>query len=297
VSKTFHDPATLSVSSGDAVYNPVTGEVELDSSPASSAVITYSYPDYNAAIDALVSEYSTVVDFIGVLSEASSVIGHLESAVNAMAVERNFAMGISGVSSYIDDTTTFGLPIDNKRMQLTFGSRDAAGDSLIGAWIGRRGSIGIQRSGMRVRLSGKTDLYHSLSQTQKADLFNANVLVFETDRGSVRAMNDATAVDPQSSANEAYNNALASVVSDFVTEIVIESSEPFISRLNTPSALKNLEDTIVSGIEALVDADILVRFSVHVESLDARTAAAEIGLEFAEPIENIRVTIIGGEPQ
>lgn len=295
VSKTYNDPAGETVAAGDAVYNPVTGEVELDASPASSATVTYDYANYTAAIDALVAAHDTLIDFIGVIVETPSVVSHLETVINTMASERNFAMGIIGAASYIADTSTYGLPVDNKRMQLAFGSRDAAGDSLIGAWVGRRGAIGIQRSGMRVRLSGKTDLYRPLTVSEKIDLQNANVLVFETDRGSVRAMNDATAVDPTSADGAAYDNGLASVVGDFITEVVIESSEPFISRLNRDSALKNLEDTIVSGIEALVTADVLVKFSVYVEAMDARNARVEIGLEFAEPIENINVVIVGGE--
>lgn len=295
VSLTYSNPADATVEAGNAVINPVTAEVELDAAPASSGTVDYLYADYMSAIDALVAEKGTVVDFVGVLTENSGVLSMLETTINGMVSERNFAMGIMGASSYISDTSTYGLPVDNPRMQLAFSSRDASGSSLIGAWVGRRCAIGIQRSGMRVRLSGKTDLLNPLSQSQKIDLKAANVLVFETDRGQVRAMNDPTAVDPLNADYSDFDNGLAAVVSDYITDIVIESSEPFISRLNTPSALKNLEDTIISGIETLVDGAVLTNYSVHVEEIDARNARVEIGLEFAEPIENIEVIIIGGE--
>jgi hypothetical protein len=297
VSRTFMDPQSVTVGADEAVYNPTTGEVELDIAPSTTGLVSYDYLDYNAAIDALANDMGTVVDFYGVLTENAAVLSHLESTINALVTERNFAMGVIGAASYITDTSAYSLPVDNQRMQLAFGSRDADGESLIGAWVGRRGAIGIQRSGMRVRLSGKTAVYHSLSDQQKEELHAQNVLVFETDRGSVRSMNDPTAVDPTSSAAEAYNNGLAAVVADYISEVVINASESFISRLNTESALRNLEDIIRSGIDALVDADVLVSYSVFAESIDARNVRVEIGLEFAEPIETINVVLVGGEIQ
>lgn len=293
--RTFDDPSNENPASDEAYVNPTTGEVELGAAPASSGTISYSYADYSAAITALVDGKKTLLDFVGACTENSTVVDAVETAINGMANTYNFAIGVGGAASYIADTATHTNSVDNSRMQLVYPSRNPDGDSLIGAYVGMRGAIGINQSGMRQRLSGQSGLYEELSADDKYDLDQISIVVLETDRNGVRLVNDPTSVASDNTAEAAYNHGLARLIGDYVTLIVHENADRFIGKLHTQSARNNLRDILVNELSNLLRTDALIAYSVAVEEVDSVSARVEVGIDAADPLRNIEAIIVGGE--
>ncbi|QCC48086.1 hypothetical protein [Halobellus limi] len=295
VTGTFGNPADESPGSDAAVVNTVVGEIELDAAPSTSGTADYTYADYSGALSALADDKKHVLDFVGVLAENGDVINELNTTINGMANTYNFALGIAGAAAYIPDTSAFTNPLDTSRMQLVFPNRNRAGESLIGAYVGVRGSIGINQSGMRKRLAGQSSLFEDLSSTQKADLDVLNIVVLETDRNGVRMVNDPTCVAADNLEEAEYNHGLARLVGDYVTLIVHDNADRFIGKLHTQSARNNLGDILNNELSSLLRTNSIVAYTVAVEEIDSVTARVEVGIQTADPLRNIEAIIVSGD--
>lgn len=298
-SKLSMDPANETLGAAEAAYNPNTGEYKLGTAPGVSADADYDYLDYSTALNALADEEGDRVDFIGVTIEDRTVTDLVEAKVKAMAQNFQFALGVAGGSeTKIADTSAFSNPYDTSRMQLLYPSRNGDMESLIGAYLGMRARIGIDRSGMRKKLEGQTALSHTdLTRTDKENLDGAYVVVVEYAARSVRTMNDPTCVSASNSDELAYNHGLARLIGDYVTLVVHDVSDPFIGLLHTPGARANLKAQVEQEMKKILQLNAVVAYTVDVEEIDSVTARVTVGMQLAKPLRNIEAVVVGGDVQ
>lgn len=291
---TLRDPSTESASSGEVYVNAQTGEFELDSAPSTSGDVTYTALDYGPALDALADEAGDVVDWIGVLSDSEEARDDLLSTVQGIAGRVTPIIGVAGAGSYIADPSVFTNPVDTSRLQLLYNSRDGSGEFLIGSYIGLRGQIGINRSGIRQRLSGVTSVGHNLTEQEATDLDEQQVVVLQADSRGVKLLNDPTCVSPGNTDEAQYADALSRLSVDAATVLIDANSERFIGRLNKPAVLNQLRAILGSALESLEGSSAITATDVRVAPVDANTADVDVSLELAKPLRNINVVISSG---
>lgn len=291
---TLRDPSTMSPSSGEVYVNSQTGAFELGSAPSSSGSVSYTHLDYVPALADLESEVGDVVDWIGVLSESSEVQNELLTTVQSIAGRVTPIIGVAGASPYVEDSSSYTNPLDTSRMQLVYNSRDAAGEFLLGSYIGLRGRIGINRSGMRQRLSGVTTVNHNLTEQEATDLDGQQVVVLQADARGVKLLNDPTCVSSGNTDEAMYNDALSRLSVDAATVLIDANSERFIGRLNKPAVLNQLRAVLRAALESLEGSSAITGTSVQVVPVDANTADVDVSIELAKPLRNINVVISSG---
>jgi hypothetical protein len=292
------NPGGETLEADEVAYNPNSGDFELGASPSTTLVVDYEYFDYSGGIDAIVAEEGDRIDFLGVTSENTTVVDALHTAVTTAAQSYQFMLAVGGASDgYIADTSAYTNPFDSSRIQLLYASRNQNHESLIGAYLGMRGRIGIDRSGMRKKLEGQTGLSsaQALTTSDKENLDGENIVVIEYAARSVRPMTDHTCVTASNTDEIAYNHGLARLVGDYVTLLVHDTADPFIGLLHTPGARANLKAQVAQQMKALLALNAVVRYTVDVEEIDSVTARVTVGMELAKPLRNIEAVIVGGD--
>lgn len=290
------NPAGETLAANEAAYNPNTGAFNLGVTPSTSLTVDYKHGDYSGAITAMLAAEADRVDFLGVLTEESAAVSSLQTAIAGIVDNFQFVLGVAGAGEgYVADTSTYSNPFDTSRMQLLYPSRNDDNESLVGAYLGMRGRIGIDRSGMRKKLVGQTGISHSLTRTEKEEMDGQQVVVIELGARSVRTMSDHTCVASDNADEQAYNHALARLIGDFVTLVVHDVSDPFIGLLHTAGARANLRAQVQQEMKNLLRLNAIVRYTVSVEEIDSVTARVTVGMELAKPLRNIEAVVVGGD--
>jgi hypothetical protein len=291
------NPAGATVAADAVAFDPTTGVFELGAAPSTTLTVSYNHlSGYTTAIGAMMDDEADRLDFLGVLTEDSSAVSTLHGAVLAAIDKFQFVLAIAGAASYIPDTSTYTNPFDSSRIQLLYPARNADAESLVGAYLGMRARIGIDRSGMRKKLNGQTAISHrDMDRPDKENLDSARLVVIEYGARAVRTMNDYTCVSTSNTTEQAYNNGLARLVGDYVTLVVYEVSDPFIGLLHTPGARSNLAAQVEQEMKNLVRLNAIVRYSVVVEEIDSVTARVTVSMELAKPLRNIEAIVVGGD--
>lgn len=291
---TYDEPASKTPDAGEVYVNPVTAEFEIPSSPSTDLTVDYVYYDYPSATQAMVDAYEETVDFFGILTENPEAITDLESKVNGMEQRYNFALGVAGAAPRIADTASYTNPLDNSRMHLLYPSRNADDESIVGAYLGMRARIGLTTSGINKRLTGITNLAHTLSQPEQEQLIAQKVVPI-ADESPARVVDTPTCVTTEDSDEINMSTAFARLVVDYITDIVFQNSDRFIGKLHTPSARNNLEGIIASEMKSLLQSQAILAYSVIVDEIDSVTASVDVGVKVTAPLRNIQATITAGE--
>ena len=294
---TYEDPSTLSPGADEVYVNPVTGEFELDAAPSTSGNAEYHYFDYASAAEAMYDSRGDTLDLVGVLNENSNAVGaaHTEALAHANLYE--FTTVIAGAAVRIGDTATFSNSYDSSRIQLLYPSRNADNESIIGAYLGLRASLGINNSPMWKRLQTQKDLVQTLSKNEQEDLVGEKVVpVADESRGS-RIIEDLTCVADDNSDEDAMRQVLHRLIVDYVTEVVHLVSERFIGNLHTKAARDALASIIGGEMDQLLTQNSITAYSINVEKVDAMTASVDVGIDTIDPLRNILATIAAGEIQ
>ncbi|RCU47933.1 hypothetical protein DU504_11890 [Haloplanus salinus] len=292
---TLDDPSSKTPASGEVYVNVHSAEFELDAAPSTSGTVDYSYLDYTTALGVMESEAGDVIDWLGILNENSDARNTLQATVGSLNATFKPTIGVVGAGTYISDTSTYTNPFDDSHMQVLYCPRNSDGESLVGAYLGVRGRIGIDQSAMRKRLSGVEGLLRNPTDTEKADLDAAHVVVIEAGPRGPRMMNDPTCVDNSNTDELAYNHGLARLLGDYITLIVEEISDPYIGRLHTPAARSALRGEVSQAMRNLLNLNAVTGFEVSVEEISSTQARLTVGVGLAKPLRNIEAVIVGGD--
>lgn len=299
---TLDDPETKSPGSQEVYLNPVTAEFELGQAPSTSADVEYTYLDYAATVEEVKSEYGNVVDFIASTTENATVVGQIETAVDDMVQQKEFAIGVAGAMSYLPvdgddepDTSLYNNPHDTSRLQIIYPARNEDGDSIIGSYLGLRGAIGLQASAMQKRLRDQTSLADTLTRQEKIDLDAENVVVLSNEAAGALVENDPTCVAADNDEEAEMRDGLSRMIVDYVTETVLVASEGFIGDYHSPATRNQLRSVLRSKLSVIQDTDAILNFTVAVEETDAYTARVDLGVETVKPLRNVVANITAGE--
>ena len=230
----------------------------------------------------------------GALSDSDEARDDLLSTVQEIAGRVTPIIGVAGASPYIADPSGYTNPVDTSRLQLLYNSRDASGEFLIGSYIGLRGEIGINRSGIRQRLSGVTSVGHNLTEEEATALDEQQVVVLQADARGVKLLNDPTCVSANNTDEAQYADALSRLSVDAATVLIDANSERFIGRLNKPAVLNQLRAVLRAALASLEGSSAITGTEIQVSPVDANTADVDVSIELAKPLRNINVVISSG---
>lgn len=288
-----YDLGSATPGSSEIAINPVSGEGKLDTAPSTSSTADYTYLDYTSAISALRQEAGSVLDFIASVQENEDVGADIESAVNTMESDYEFAIGLIGTPTTID-TSTYTPTYDNSRMQMYYPTRDKNGDPLIGAVAGRRASLSLATSAIRMTVDGTTRLYHRLDGAQTANLLNARINPIQYQAGGTRVIDDLTTVTASNADESGYDTGFARLVMDEVILTTVLNEEEFIGSLNTQSTRNALGSMLRTRMRKLQESESIENFEVNVTERDARSANVRIAVETVKGLRNIYNNITAG---
>lgn len=304
------DPANASPGTDEVYLNPQTGKFKVDESLGNAGdEADYWYLDFSNTFDEI-SNYQIdsttflreVVDFIGLVDENDSVVQSAETQANDMESNGNYVIALAGAGSpYIDDagttsdeTTGYTDSYDNSRLQLINPSRNGDGNTTMGSYAGLRSEIGISTTPIFQSLTTQTSLQTNLSQTQQENLVNSQVIPLEERSGGARIIEDVTTVTDSNTDEANWRQGISRLVTDYVAEAVRDEAEPFIGEFNDTGTLNSLRGNVSSELKALLETRQLEAFSLVVEEVDSTTAAVDVGINTADPLRNIELTVAAG---
>ena len=233
---THEDPSTKAPAVDEVYVNPVEGTFELDVAPSTSGSVDYAYFDYDAATDAMYAAQSDKVDLVGVLNENAAAVQYAHSKALLADDQYDFTVIVAGAAARIPDTATFEATYDSSRIQLLYPSRNADGESIIGAYLGLRAALGINASPMFKRLQTQKDLAVTLSKGEQEDLVGQKIVPVADESRGARIVEDLTCVADDNAGEQAMSQVLHRLIVDYVTEVTNIASERFIGELHTSAA-------------------------------------------------------------
>ena len=298
------DPTNASPGTDEVYLNPVTGQFEADESlGAAGDEVDYTYLDYsNAFTEITEAQFGDdvflreVVDFVGTISENDTVVDALSSKVSSMEGNGWFSIGIAGAGDpYIADTSSYTDSYDTSRLQLIYPSRNADGDSLIGSYLGLRARIGIDSSPIFKRFRTSDRLLENLTQNQKTNLVSSNIIPIDEESGGSKVVEDITTVSDDNVEEAAWDYGSARLITDFVAETIEEISQPYIGQFNNTGVQNSLRANIADALNALLGTQAIEAYSIIVEEQDATTVTVDVGINTADPLRNIDLTVSAGQ--
>lgn len=291
---TYNDPNGESPGTDEVYVNPVTGEFKLDNAPSTSGSVDYSYFDYPTATAALYDGEADRIDLVGVLNENEDAVMDAHNKALLHAGRYEFTTVIAGAGARVD-TTTYSNSFDSSRIQLLHPTRNADDESIIGAYLGLRASLGINNSPIWKRLNTQNDLSVTLSKSEQEDLVGAKVVPLADESRGARIVEDLTCVSDSNSDEASMRQVLHRLIVDYVTEVVHILSERFIGELHTQAALNSLQEVIGNEMSKLQTQNSITAYTINVEKVDALTASVDVGIDTVDPLRNILATITAGE--
>lgn len=291
---TYEDPSTLSPGTDEVYVNPVTGAFELDAAPSTSGSIDYSYFDYKTATEKLYDSKAHIIDLVGVLTENEDVVRDVHNIALEHAGRYEFTTVIAGAKLDLD-TLTYNNPFDSSRIQLLYPARNYKNESIIGAYVGLRSALGINKSPMLKRLNSYNNLSVTLTKDEQEYLLTNNVVPIANDGRGAKIIEDVTCVTDDNIEESSMKQVLHRLIVDYVTEFVNAVSEQFIGELHTQASRNSLEEIIGNQLSNLVNQDSITAYVIHVEEVDAFTASVDVGIDTVDPLRNILVTVTAGE--
>lgn len=301
------DPSNETPGTDEVYLNPTTGKFKVDESLGNTGDdVDYWYLDYSSTFDEIDNHQVTdteflrdIVDFVSLIPETDDVVDSLETQVDNMESNGDFAIGLAGAGDpYIADTNAYTDSYDNSRMQLVYPSRDGDGNTLMGSYAGARSRIGISSTPIFKRLRTQNALQFNLSRSQQEDLVLEKVNPIEERGGAgARIIDDLTTVGDTNTDEAAWQQGISRLVTDFIAETVRERADGFIGSFNDTSTLNSLRGNISSDLKALLESRQLEAYSLVIEATDGTTAVVDIGIDTADPLRNIELTVSAGAVQ
>jgi len=298
---TLDDPSNKTVSANEVYLNPVTGDFKLDATNGDSDdtndTVDYTQFDYESALDAVAEQRGDTVDFIAPLQENVDVTNYALQTVNNMESFYDLATALCGLlpETSVSADMSSAVTWDDSRLQVAYPSRNVDGDNAMGAWAGKKASLGLDASAMGKALSTMGRMRTRISVQDEIDLTNNNVVAIRSATGGARLVDDPTTVTDQNSEEAGMRQGYSRLVIDSVIEMTKENEQPFIGRFNndeTQNALKNL---LTERMEEMLTENTVEDYSVVVREKDALSAKVDITVDTADPLRNIYNTISAGQ--
>lgn len=306
------DPTNASPSTDEVLVNPQTGKVYADESMGNTGdSVDYNYADFsntydeitNASFDSGNTFLREVADFIGLVDENDTQVGNAKTKSENMESNGWFNIALAGAGSpYIDDantasdeTSSYTDSYDTSRLQLINPSRTSDGDTIMGAYAGRRSALGIDASPLFKRLDSVGALLNNLNQSQKENLVNAQVIPVDEVTDGAKIVEDLTTVSDSNTDESSWRRGFARLVTDFTTERINAASEPFIGDFNRVDTQNNIKGNVTSILKDLLSSQAIEGFSLVVEEVDSVTLAVDVGIKTTDVLRNIEVTITAGD--
>jgi hypothetical protein len=307
------DPANATPGTDEVLVNPVTGKCHADESAGNSGdEVSYTHLTYSNALDEITNHETEVgpflrevVDFIGALNENDSVVSDVKTKAEDMESNGYLAIAQAGAGDpYIDDVNTqtdeigsYSHSDDTSRLQYIHPSRDDENNTIMGSWVGLRARYGISRSPIFTRMRNQSALRDNLSTSQQEDLVLANVNPIDESGDGARVIEDLTTVADSNSTESSWKQGSARLITDFVAETVDAESEAFVGQFNDTAVLNSLRSRLSSELNDLLFSRSIEAYSIIIEEVDATTVAVDIGINTADPLRNIELTVSAGAVQ
>lgn len=308
------DPSNATPGTDEVLLNPQSGEYHIDEQSGNTGDdVTYSSVSYTDALteltDALINgvHIREVVDFVLPVDENDDVVSDVHDKVNAMETNGYFAIAQAGAGSpYIDDAETgtdelqsWTNPFDSDRAQLLHPSRKGDGSTVLGAYAGVRARLGINASSMFKQIQTVNDLRISLTTADKEALVNNQAVPLDERRSSARIVEDLTTVSDDNTEEQAWERSFSRLVTDFVVESVNQIAEDggYIGDFNNSGTLNSFRGSVSSFLGQLRESNSIEDYALTVEEIDSVTAACDVGIDTADPLRNIELTVSAGDVQ
>lgn len=294
----YDDPANYSPGADEVYFDPVDGAFELDAAPSdaddTNDTVDYNYFDYVSAHKALVSGASEAIDFFVTLSENLEVKTDAQIRVGNMADEYNFAVALVGAGARVDPLN-YTNNFDDSRVQVVYPTRDGEDKTILGAYAGKRASLGISTTPINKRLDAEKDLAVGLDKAERGELIDSYVVPLAQEAAGARIADDVNSVSDDNSQEANIRYGFSRLVVDYAIEVVYTNEKPFIGRLNSPAVRGALQGLINSQLKPLTRSNAVLDYTVNVRKVDATTASLELGVETAKPLRFIENEIaVGG---
>lgn len=308
------DPENGSPDTDEVLVNPQSGKVYADESMGNTGdSVDYDYADftntYDEVTDASFDSGNTflreVADFLALVDENDTQVTNAKNKSESMESNGWFNIALGGAGEpYIDDaatgtdeTSSYTDSYDTSRLQLINPSRGADGDTIMGAYVGRRSALGIDASPLFKRLDSVGALLNNLNQTQKENLVNAQVNPIDEVADGAKIIEDLTTVSDSNSEESAWRRGFARLVTDFTTEEINDAADPFIGDFNNVDTQNNIKGNVTGILKDLLNSQAIEGFSLIVEEVDSITLAVDVGINTSDVLRNIEITITAGDVQ
>lgn len=308
------NPTNTSVPDGEVLVNPQDGRFYADEALGNSGdELEYSHADYSADTFDAINELEVagneflrdITDFVALTDEKGSIKDMLETHVDDMEGNGDFAIGLAGAGEgYVIDavsagqqSTEYSDSYDNSRLQLVTPSRDNEGRTLIGSYVGARSRIGIDSTPVFKALRTQSSLQTNLSQDEQEDLVGEQVIPIEERSGNARIVEDLTTVSDTNTEEQQWRQGISRLVTDYVAELSREEAEPYIGEFQDPTSRNNIRGNVSARLKELLESRQLRGYSLVVEAVDDMTVAVDIGIDTADPLRNIELTVAAGSVQ
>lgn len=305
------DPENASPGTDEVYLNPQTGKAYADEAMGNTGdSVDYTYADYTNTYDEITNatvageiHLRDIVDFIGVVDENQTQVGNAQAKADTMEDNGWFAIAVGAAGEpYIDDVNTttdelssFSHSYDSSRLQLLHPTRDDGGNTVLGEYVGKRASIGIDSSPMFKRLSSVKNLSINLSKSQRESLVNARVVPLSESRTNAKIVEDYTTVSDTNTEEAAWKRGFARLVTDYTVELLQELSEEYIGSFNKPSVQNNIKGRAVNQMKGLMDSNAITGFTLVIEEVDSVTLLVDVGINTTDVLRNIELTVSAGE--
>lgn len=306
------DPENGSPGNDEVLLNPQSGKFYADESLGNSGdEVSYNWVDYTNTFDAI--DTATVLDgdaylreiadFIVPIDENETVTSDAHTKSEAMEQEGwfNIVLAAAGEPYVVDqesgsdETDSYTNPFDSSRIQLVTPTRDTNGDTILGNYAGLRSVLGINAFPIFKNMTETDDLITTLTKAHRENLVNAKVNPFAGRGSGVRVVEDLTTVGDSNTDEAAWQRGFSRLVTDYVTEQAQDRAEPFIGSFNDRSTLNSLRGNVSSDLQDLYSTGQIKGYSLLVDEKDSLSAVLDIGLNTADPLRNIEITVTAGE--
>lgn len=307
VTLSWGDVANEIPSTDEAIINPQTGQINVDESLGNTGDdIEYDYADFTNTFDAITSaeidnvKVRNVVDFIGVADEGGSTMSDAITKAENMATNDWYAIAVGGAGDpWLDDSNNYDNytnPHDSSRGQLIYPSRkDDASESVLGAYLGLRANTGITRLPIHSKIESVSGLQYSLERADREAFILEEVNPLEERGVGIRVGEDLTTVSDDNTEESAWRRGFSRLLTDFVTESLIEVSDPYIGEFNEIETRNSIATSMTAVLDPLLENSQIQGYSLVLEADSSISVAADIGIKAADPIRNINLTVAAGE--
>jgi len=290
VNISYTSPPSTPTTPNTANLNPITGEIEFDST--SSYDVTYDYGTYQTAISDMVKKSPRS---LAVCTENTTVATNLLTELETVDDNFNFITGYVGASPDIN-ASGYTDNFDSRRLVVSHASRgyfDTAETNMgrtVGAIAGKQAGKELGDSTTYENVGGFASLHQPVTKTDYSNLIDSQVLPLVED-GPVFIVKDMT-----TSTEPKFERIYASEIADEATENTHTVAQSFVGEPNIQQVRTSLADSLGLTYDDLKSNNLLNGYNISVtQGADDFTIDVNIGADIVAIIDNVDVQITIGD--